>query len=123
MSNGVLTTSPILEGSVYGVYRARGAVPGWAFSVAGAAVGYLALHAALNRASGGSVVFYRYPLEAVMLAASALVVGARWMWDEGGVWRGRLVFAAVVSIALQVAHVLLWSCFITNPVLPACVLN
>ena len=123
LPNGVLTTSPILGVAVYGMYRARRTVPGWAFSILSAAVGYLALHAALNYASGDSVVFYRYPLEAIMLATPALVIGAKWMWDEGGVWRGLVVSAAVASITLQVAHVLLWSCVITDPVIPACVLD
>lgn len=123
LPNGVLTTSPILGVAVYGMYRARRAIPGWAYSTLYAACAYLALHAALNHASGDSVVFYRYPLEAVMLAAPSLAIGAKWLWDERGRWRVLVVFAAVASVALQVAHLLLWSCVITDPVIPACILD
>jgi hypothetical protein len=122
LPNGFLTTSPILGVSLYGAYRARHLIPGWARSTLLGAAAYLMLHAALNRASGGSVVFYRYPLEAIMLATPALVVGARWLLDRGGTLRILVVFSACGSIALQIAHVLLWSCFITDPVIPACVL-
>jgi hypothetical protein len=121
--NGVLLLSPILLVGAYGGIRHRTSIPGWAESAAVAALTYLLVHAALNRASGGMIVFYRYPLEAITLASPYLVVGARQLWAASQGSRYVVFAAATISVALQILNVLYLSCFTTDPVIPACLMS
>lgn len=120
LPNGFLTTSPIIGVALVGAIWIWRDLPGWTKSLTLAAAGYLFVHAALNRASGGSIVFYRYPLEAIVLAMPLLTLGAVHLWNRG--WRPFVAGAIAVSIGLQVAHVFIWSCFITDPVVRTCLL-
>lgn len=122
LPNGVLTTSPILGVALIGAIVTWSRIPGWAKSTAFAGFGYLLVHAALNRASGGSVIFYRYPLEAIVLAAPLLALGASRLWDQTRIWRKVIVAALVTSIALQMLQVFVLSCSTTFPVLRTCLL-
>jgi hypothetical protein len=123
LPNGVLVTTPIVGVGVVGSFLIRDRIPGWAKSAAWAGVVYLLAHAALNRASGGSVIFYRYPLEPLVLAIPTITIGALHLWRQNPILR-RLVFAAIaVSIALQFLHVFVLSCTITDPVIPMCLLR
>lgn len=123
LPNGVLVTTPILGLALIAAIAFRDEIPGWARSAAWAGVGYLLIHAALNRASGGLAIFYRYPLEAIVLAAPALTIGAHRLWQRGRPWNRVVTAAVAVSIALQFAHVFIISCWITDPVVPACLLS
>lgn len=120
--NGFLTTTPILLLALYGAVRFWRDLPGWSKSLACAALGYLLVHAALNRASGGSLVFYRYPLESIVLATPLLALGASHLWDLGREWKVRIRILVAVSIGLQFAHVFIFSCHITDPVVSTCLL-
>ena len=120
LPNGVLTTSPIVAVAVLGAVIAWKEIPAWAKSAAVAGAAYLLVHAALNRASGGMPFFYRYPLEALVLATPLLVMGARALWERAFGWVV-VVAAAVVSVALQVFHALYASCYFTDPVVWFCV--
>lgn len=123
LPNGVMVTTPIVGVGVVGAFLVRDRIPGWAKSAAWAGVVYLLVHAALNRASGGSIIFYRYPLEALVLAMPAITMGAQHLWHRNSLLQ-RLVFAAIaVSIALQFFHVFVLSCTITDPVIPLCLLD
>lgn len=121
--NGVLVTTPIVGIAVYGAIRFRKAIAPWMQSLLGAAVAYLLIHAMLNRASGGATIFYRYPLEAIVLASPALVVGANRLWDSGRLGEMLVTITAIISIVLQFLNVFVFSCWITDPVVPACVLT
>lgn len=123
LPNGVLVTTPILGLALVAAVAFRDEIPGWARSVAWAGLGYLLIHAALNRASGGLAIFYRYPLEAIVLAAPALTIGAHRLWQRGRIWSRMVVAAVSISIALQFAHVFIISCSITDPVVRACLLR
>lgn len=123
LPNGIITTTPIIALALAGSYLAWGRIPGWAKSTALAGLVYLLVHAALNRASGGSLVFYRYPLEAIVMAAPLLAVSTSALWNRGGVWRWAISAGITTSIALQFAHVFLWSCAITDPVVRTCILS
>lgn len=123
LPNGVLTTTPIVGVAVIGAFMARDSIPGWARSAAWSGVVYLLVHAALNRASGGSLIFYRYPLEPLVLALPAFTIGALHLWNKNALLR-RAVFAALaISIALQFIQTFFISCTITDPVIPLCLLD
>jgi hypothetical protein len=121
--NGFLLLSPIILVSAYGGIRDHSAVPGWAKSTAWAALCYLLVHAALNRASGGLIVFYRYPLEALTLASPFLVMGAQRLWNAGQASRYAVFTAATVSVILQVLNVFYISCFTTDPLVSTCLMR
>ncbi len=108
--NGVLLLSPIVLVAGIGAVRHREKVPGWAKSAAFGGLFYLVAHAALNRASGGMEIFYRYPLEPLALAAVALVIGAVALFREGEWKRFAVVAAVVVSVVLQVHQVFSLGC-------------
>jgi hypothetical protein len=121
--NGVLLTSPIVGVAVVGLVLAWRSVPGWARSTALASLAYLAIHALLNRASGGLTVFYRYPLEALVLSAPALAVGAKTLMARGHLTSLLVVGSAIISVVFQILHVFYFSCFITDPVFSTCILS
>lgn len=123
LPNGFLITTPIIGIAVLGAVQAWKRIPGWAKSTALAGVIYLLVHAALNRASGGSLVFYRYPLESIVLAAPALTLGSQHLWDSKVAWRVIVGFAIGASIILQVLHVYYFSCLITDPPIVSCILE
>ena len=104
LPNGVLTTTPIIGVAVVGAGFAWKEIPGWAKSMALAGVGYLLVHAALNRASGGAVVFYRYPLEPIVLAAPLLALGASYLWGRAGRWRQLVGVSVVISVVLILSY-------------------
>jgi hypothetical protein len=118
--NGLLICSPIVLVAGVGAALGRKSIPGWAKSTSLAAIAYLIFHAMLNRASGGMPAFYRYPLEPLILACPLLAMGAHTLWHLGKIGRWAILLGAVVSIGLQIVLVFYLSCFITNPVVPAC---
>lgn len=117
LPHGFLVTSPILGVALVGAVYARRQIPRWSISLALAGLGYLLLHAALNRASAGLAVLYRYPLEAIVLAAPLLTVGAAWLWSRGRRLRLVVVVSAVVSVLVQALNVFHPECSAT-PCLP-----
>ena len=108
--NGVFVWSPIVLIGTLGLWRAWSLSPGWVRSAAIGGVIFIVVHARLNRVSGGVPFGYRYPLEALMLAAPALCLGAVAIWNTFR--RGPLlvVGAAALSIFLQIALVTLIDC-------------
>ncbi len=100
--HGFLVVSPILGLSLYGALRTWKQLPGWSKTLAYAALGYLLFHAFLNRASAGMTAYYRYPLEAIVLAGPFLLLGAYALWSRGKGWRSAVVGASLVSVALIV---------------------
>ena len=122
LPNGFLTTSPILGVALVGSILYWREIPNWAKSAAIAGALYLLVHAALNRASGGSAVFYRYPLEAIVLAAPLLAIGAEHLAERSRVLKLTVLVALLVSIGLQFVHVFLISCTITDPIVRTCLL-
>ncbi len=102
LPHGVFVTTPIVGISVIGAILIWRRIPGWAKSTALAGLGYLLVHAALNRASGGTPAFYRYPLEPLVLAAPALVLGAVHLWDRSRRWKMVTGAAIFVSVGLQI---------------------
>jgi hypothetical protein len=123
LPNGVLITSPILAVGLIGVIWFRKQIPGWAISALLAGFVYLLVHAALNRASGGAAAFYRYPLEAIVLSAPALTVGAWHLFQRSRVWSRIVVAMATVSVVLQFFNVFYFACFVTDPVVNTCILS
>jgi len=121
--HGVLTTSPVLGVATVAAIIYRKSIKGWMKTGVLAALLYMCVHAALNRASGGMAMFYRYPLEAIVLASPALLVGARRLWDSSH--RGRMILAAaaILSILLQVMNVFLFECVSTDPASGVCQLQ
>jgi hypothetical protein len=115
-THGLFIWSPIVLVAAVGLVSMWPSIPGWARSAAIAALIYLLVHARLNRASGGAAFGYRYPLEPLMLAAPALVLGARHLLDRGGVGTFAVRLSLGVSIALQMALVFLLSCEVADGV-------
>lgn len=120
--NGLFLLSPIVMVATLGAVHHRESIPGWARTAAVAAVAYLLVHAAFNRASGGAPVFYRYPLEALALASVALIVGAKSVYLESRLGRLIVIGAATGSVLLQFANVFYLSCLHASPGTPACAL-
>ena len=118
--NGLVICSPIVLVAAVGAMLGRKSIPGWARSTSLAAIAYLLVHAMLNRASGGMPAFYRYPLEPLILATPLLAIGAQTMWRSGRIGRWAIIVGALVSVGLQIVLVFYLSCFITSPVVPAC---
>jgi hypothetical protein len=112
--NGIFVWSPIVLVGAAGLIGAWRTCPGWARSAVVGAVVLIVLHARLNRVSGGIPFGYRYPLEALMLAAPALTLGANRIWT--GLRRGPLLVigASVISIVLQIILVLVIECTSTG---------
>jgi hypothetical protein len=108
--NGLLLYSPIVAVAAVGCQRAWGSIPGWARSAALAGLLYVLVHAALNRASGGMPIFYRYPLEGLTLALPALTWGADHLWRGRRFGRGVLVFSALFSVGLLIANAFYLEC-------------
>lgn len=123
LPNGVLVTTPILLVAVVGAVKARKSIPGWAISSALAGLAYLLIHAALNRASGGAALFYRYPLEAIVMASPALAVGAASVWRSSTLGGRIVTFAAIISVALQFLNVFVLVCTTADPVVHTCLLQ
>lgn len=99
--NGLVVWSPVILVTAVGLRRAWPVLPTWARQGLIGALAYLLVHVRLNRASGGLAFDYRYPLEALALAAPALVVGARVVASAGAAGRKVLVAAVVASLMLQ----------------------
>jgi uncharacterized membrane protein YhaH (DUF805 family) len=118
--NGVLVFTPVVLVGIVGLVRFRDHVPSWAKSAALAALGYLLVHAAFNRASGGMPLFYRYPLEPLALAAVALTVGAKRLYDSGKPGRVAILVSAILSVELQFMNVFYMSCLTVSPNTAAC---
>lgn len=121
--HGVLTTSPVLAVATIGAIIHRRELRSWMKTGVFAALAYLLVHAALNRASGGMAMFYRYPLEAIILASPALLVGAKRLWDSSRRWRLILIAAAISSVLVQLMYVFLFECVNTGPDSGACTLQ
>lgn len=120
--HGFLVVSPILGFALIGALLAWQSLPSWVKSLAWSGLGYLLIHAALNRASGGLAAFYRYPLEAIVLASPMFLLGAKDLWDRRSTFlRQLLVLAAVTSVLLQVVHIRI-NCVSTSPDLVSCFL-
>jgi hypothetical protein len=99
--NGLLVWSPVVLVALLGLRRSWSSTPDWARHSAIAGLVYMLVHLRLNRASGGLPYDYRYPLEALTLAAPALVLAARSL-VSGGEWGQRAVVLGVgASLMLQ----------------------
>lgn len=118
--HGLFVLSPIVLVATYGAIRYRSRIPGWAKSAALGALAYLLVHAALNRASGGAELSYRYPLEPLALASVALIIGIRLAYQQSRLWRITVVVAAAASVAVQFAIVFYFSCVAATPNTFAC---
>lgn len=118
--HGLFVLSPVVLVATYGAIRYRQLIPGWAKSAALGAFAYLLIHAALNRASGGAELSYRYPLEPLALASVALIIGIRLTYQQSRLWRITVLVAAAASVALQFAIVFYFSCVGATPNTPAC---
>ncbi len=110
LPNGFLVFSPFIVLASFGALTVWTSIPSWARAAAIASVVYLLAHAAVNRASGGMVIFYRYPLEAITLAAGALAWGGHALWQRGGLYKRLLVYSVVYSIAIQFVNAFVISC-------------
>lgn len=110
LPNGFLVFSPFIAVASFGALTVWSSIPSWARTGGIAAVVYLLVHAAVNRASGGMMIFYRYPLEAITLAAGALAWGGHALWQRGGIYKRLLVYSAVYSIAIQFVNAFVISC-------------
>jgi hypothetical protein len=109
-ANGLFVWSPIVILALLGLPRAWTTTPPWARRAAAAGLVYLLVHLRLNRASGGLPLDYRYPLEPLMLAAPALIIGGR-AFLTGQEWRRRVVVVALTaSVLLQGAMALTYEC-------------
>lgn len=120
LRHGLFVLSPIVAVATIGTIVHRKAVPSWAWSAAIGGGGYLLIHAAFNRASGGAQVFYRYPLEALALAAVALAVGGAALYRSSPSGRLLVIWSAGISIAIQFINVFYLSCITANPNTIAC---
>ena len=118
--NGFLLFTPVIGLAVLGAISAWGNIPNWAKSGATAGLIYLLVHAALNRASGGMPIFYRYPLEAITLAAPALAWGSHHLWKGRGLRRWLLIYSAAFSIVFMAIDVFFISCRTATPELLSC---
>lgn len=108
--NGLFVWSPICLFAVVGLPRAWSSIPRWSQEAAVAGLIYLIVHARLNRASGGLLLDYRYPIEAVTLAAPALAIGAKHLVSQGRPWRTALLTSLGVSMLLQGLMATSYSC-------------
>jgi hypothetical protein len=99
--NGMLFWSPMIIACLVGLWHAWATTPDWARRGAVTGLVYLLVHLRLNRASGGLPYDYRYPLEGLMLATPALVLGARALAQRGEAATKVLVAAVMASVLLQ----------------------
>ena len=118
--NGFLLFTPVIAVAAFGAISAWGNIPNWAKSGATAGLIYLLVHAALNRASGGMEIFYRYPLEAITLAAPALAWGGHHLWKRGGLPHWVLIYSAAFSIVFMTIDAFYISCRTATPELLSC---
>ena len=118
--NGFLLFSPVIAVAGFGAIFTWRNIPNWARSGAMAGLIYLLVHAALNRASGGMPIFYRYPLEAITLAAPALAWGGHHIWNRGGFPKRLLTVSTAFSIVFIAVHAFVTSCRIATPELLSC---
>ena len=108
--NGLLLYSPVIAVAAVGCQRVWSTIPAWARSAALAGLFYILVHAALNRASGGMPIFYRYPLEGLTLAMPALTWGAEHLWKGGRFGRSFLLFSALFSVGLLIVNAFYLEC-------------
>jgi hypothetical protein len=109
-ANGLFLWSPIVLVALVGLRRSWSSTPDWARQAAVAGLAYMLVHLRLNRASGGLPYDYRYPLEPLMLAAPALVLGVR-AFLPGPEWRQRVVVLAVgASLMFQGTMAITYDC-------------
>lgn len=108
--NGIFVWSPVTLVAAAGVFTVWRTLPDWARSGLLAGLAYILVHARLNRVSGGVPFGYRYPLEALILAAPALTLGAYALWNRSPMWRRVVLIAAGTSVLLQAALVFLLEC-------------
>ena len=99
---GILWSSPIVGLAMVALVLCVRKLPAWAIGGAIGGFVYMVIQLRANRVTGGSGFFsYRYPLEALMVAAPALVFSV-WQWAKNSDSRQRLV---IVLAALSVlAH-------------------
>lgn len=114
--NGIFLWSPILLVSAVGLVFAWRTIPSWTKSAILGGLFFIVVHARLNRVSGGIPFGYRYPLEAIMLAAPALTLGAVAMWNRSRNGQRVVIAATGLSIVLQLALVLLLECSVIDDV-------
>ena len=108
--HGVLLWSPVLLVLLPGIPLAWRKSPGWVRGAAISGLGYLLIHAMLNRASGGLAFGYRYPLASITLLTPLLVITYQ-RWAQGVRIRRILVaMAAAMSIAIQLLLLLTLEC-------------
>jgi hypothetical protein len=108
--NGLLLWSPVVAVAALGLRRSWSTTPGWASDAALAGLVYVLVHARLNRASGGLLLDYRYPLEPLTLATPALALAARSLLERHRWWRHAIMLSLSMSIALQGLVAVRFSC-------------
>ena len=120
LPNGFLLWSPIVAVAAIGMAMVWRQIPGWARSGAIAGLVYLLVHAALNRASGGATMFYRYPLEAITLAAPALIIGGVHLWRRGPVTERVVAAAIIASVMVNLIRGFFITCYAFSPQALSC---
>ena len=99
--NGLLIWSPFIVVLLLGVPAGWRAAPSWVKSSALAGGLYLLLHARLNRFSGGLPVDYRYPLEALVVAAPLMALSYReWVSRSRGM-KAAFMIGVAVAVVMQ----------------------
>jgi hypothetical protein len=112
LQHGVLVWSSwLLVCALFGLRWIKGTVPNWLWLTPLVALIYVLVHSSMEIASGAMFYNYRYPLEAVALAAPVLVATLPKLEVTN---RHKLIFAgaAAASISLQVCAVLVARCWI-----------
>jgi len=99
--HGLAWWTPVLVPAAIGLRHVWGVQPDWVRHGLLAGLAYIAVHARLNRVSGGLPFDYRYPLEPLVLAWPAVVQGTRCALRRSRPLHLATVAAIGVSLALQ----------------------
>jgi len=107
---GLFFWTPIVLVSMIFVPRVWRLAPSWVKWSGLAAMVYLLLHAHLNRASGGVIFGYRYPLEPLTFATPLLTLSCLHMWKRSNFWRNLVILGIGLSLTFQLALVYAYDC-------------
>jgi len=111
LHHGVLVWSSWLLVCAFGLRWIKGTVPRWLWLTPLVALAYVLVHSSMEIASGAMVYNYRYPLEAVALAAPVLLATVP-KFEATKRRKLVLVGAVAASVFLQVCAVLVARCWI-----------
>lgn len=101
-SRGVLATSPVLVPAVIATVAVRRRLPGWTLASAGVGLAYLVVQVRAAGHTGGQGFFaYRVSLEALALAAPALVAASVELSRRHRGWLVVIALLAAVSIGIH----------------------